>query len=120
MNTGDSIAHERAVSPLLDALGPLLQAGVFVFGSNDLYAPTPKNSLRYIWRTSAREYRRNVPNLPWDELGAGFEAAGRMNASNRRGRVKVGDLDIAPRHPACPGRPAGRPTRSRPRLRDGR
>jgi predicted MPP superfamily phosphohydrolase len=95
VNTGDSIAHEQAVGPLLDALGPLLaRPGVFVFGSNDLYAPTPKNPLRYIWRTSGHEHRQNVPNLPWDELGAGLEAAGWMNASNRRGRIKVGDLDI--------------------------
>jgi uncharacterized protein len=95
VNTGDSIAHERAVLPLLDALGPLLaRPGVFVFGSNDLYAPTPKNPLRYIWQTSAREHSQHVPNLPWDELGAGLEAAGWMNASNRRGRLKVGDLDV--------------------------
>src|SRR5215813_1186662 len=39
VNTGDSIAHVNAVGPLLDALGPLLERpGVFVFGSNDLYA----------------------------------------------------------------------------------
>jgi uncharacterized protein len=95
VNTGDSIAHVNAVGPLLDALGPLLERpGVFVFGSNDLYAPAPRNPARYIWRTSTDEHRQHVPNLPWDDLGAGMEAAGWMNASNRRGRVKVGDIDI--------------------------
>lgn len=95
VNTGDTIAHERAVGPLLDALGPLLdRPGVFVFGSNDLYAPMPRNPARYIWRASTDEHRQHVPNLPWAELGAGLEAAGWMNASNKRGRIKVGDADI--------------------------
>jgi predicted MPP superfamily phosphohydrolase len=95
VNTGDSIAHERAVTPLLEALGPLLdRPGAFVFGSNDLYSPVPKNPTRYIWRTSTEEHRRNVPDLPWSELGAGLEAAGWMNANNSRGRIKVGDFDV--------------------------
>jgi len=95
VNTGDSIAHERAVTPLLEALGPLLdRPGVFVYGSNDLYSPMPKNPARYIWRTSSEEHKRDVPDLPWAELGAGLEAAGWMNANNRRGRIKVGDFDV--------------------------
>jgi uncharacterized protein len=95
VNTGDSIAHERAVTPLLDALGPLLdRPGVFVYGSNDLYSPTPKNPARYIWRTSADEHKRTVPDLPWAELGASLEAAGWMNANNKRSRIKVGDFDV--------------------------
>ncbi len=54
VNTGDSIAHKDAVQPLLDALGPLLdRPGVFVYGSNDLHSPVPKNPARYLWRTSA-------------------------------------------------------------------
>jgi predicted MPP superfamily phosphohydrolase len=95
VNTGDSIAHKQAVTPLLEALGPLLdRPGVFVFGSNDLYSPVPKNPTRYIWRTSAEEHRRHVPDLPWAELGSGMEAAGWMNANNSRGRIKVGDFDV--------------------------
>jgi uncharacterized protein len=95
VNTGDSISHPDAVRPLLDALGPLLdRPGVFVYGSNDLYSPTPKNPARYLWRTSADDHKRNIPDLPWAELGNGLEAAGWLNANNRRGRIKAGDLDI--------------------------
>jgi len=95
VNTGDSIAHPQAVRPLLDALGPLLdRPGVFVYGSNDLYAPTPRNPARYLWRTSAHEHRPINPDLPWAELGHGMESAGWLNANNRRGRIKAGDLDI--------------------------
>jgi predicted MPP superfamily phosphohydrolase len=95
VNTGDSISHRDAVGPFLDALGPLLdRPGVFVYGSNDLYAPTPKNPLRYLWRTSARDRDHGPPNLPWADLGAGLTAAGWLDANNRRGRIKVGQADI--------------------------
>jgi predicted MPP superfamily phosphohydrolase len=95
VNTGDSIAHAGAVQPLLDALGPLLdRPGVFVYGSNDLYSPVPKNPTRYLWRTSSDDHGRHTPDLPWAELGNGLEAAGWLNANNQRGRIKAGDLDI--------------------------
>jgi predicted MPP superfamily phosphohydrolase len=95
VNTGDSIAHRAALRPFLDALGPLLdRPGVFVYGSNDLYSPVPKNPTRYLWRTSAHEHARDIPDLPWAQLGAGMESAGWLNANNRRGRIKVGEHDI--------------------------
>jgi len=95
VNTGDSIAHAQAVQPLLDALGPLLdRPGVFVFGSNDLYSPIPKNPFRYLLDVGDRDRRRHVPDLPWAELGAGMAAAGWMDANNQRGRIKAGRLDI--------------------------
>jgi predicted MPP superfamily phosphohydrolase len=95
VNTGDSLAHPQAVGPLLDALGPLLdRPGVFVYGSNDLYSPTPRNPARYIWRTSSSDNKRHHPDLPWAELGEGMESAGWFNANNRRGRIKAGELDI--------------------------
>jgi uncharacterized protein len=95
VNTGDSIAHPDAVLPFLEALGPLLdRPGVFVYGSNDLYSPTPKNPARYLWRDSSLHPKRGFPDLPWAELGASMEAAGWLDANNRRGRIKAGDLDI--------------------------
>jgi predicted MPP superfamily phosphohydrolase len=95
VNTGDSIASARAVEPFLDALGPLLnRPGVFVYGSNDLYSPAPKNPLRYLWRDSSHEHLRHIPDLPWAELGEGMTAAGWLDVNNRRGRLKAGDLDI--------------------------
>jgi uncharacterized protein len=95
VNTGDSIAHTQAVQPFLTALGPLLdRPGIFVYGSNDLYSPTPKNPLRYLVTTSALDHKRHIPDLPWAELGAGMVAAGWMDATNQRGRLKAGGLDI--------------------------
>ncbi|HEY1639736.1 MAG TPA: metallophosphoesterase [Streptosporangiaceae bacterium] len=95
INTGDSIAHRDAIGPLLDALGPLLdRPGAFVYGSNDLYVPKPKNPARYLWRTSASDSHRHTPDLPWIELGERMAARGWLDANNHRGRIKAGDLDI--------------------------
>jgi uncharacterized protein len=95
VNTGDTIAHRDAIGPVLEALGPLLdRPGVFVYGSNDLFAPKPKNPLRYLWRTSADDHQRYPPDLPWADLGAALTAAGWLDANNRRGRLKVGQADI--------------------------
>jgi predicted MPP superfamily phosphohydrolase len=96
VNTGDSIAAPDAIGPLLEALGPLLDwPGVFVYGSNDLYSPKPKNPARYLWRTSANEHERDAPDLPWEKLGEEFTAAGWLDLNNRRGRLTVNGLDIA-------------------------
>ena len=93
VNTGDSIAHAEAVQPLLDALGPLLdRPGVFVYGSNDIYAPIPHNPFRYFRGPSKK--RRDVPELPWAELGSGLAAAGWLDVNSARGRIKAGNLDI--------------------------
>src|SRR5215467_5978979 len=95
VNTGDSIAHKGAIQPFIAALGPLLQRpGVFVYGSNDLYSPIPKNPLLYLYESPDQARRRHIPDLPWADLGEGMAAAGWLDVNNQRGRVKAGDLDI--------------------------
>ena len=95
VNTGDTIAHPDAVPAYLHAVEPLLaRPGVFVYGSNDLYAPHFKNPARYLWRTSKRDVLRHEPTLPWEELGASMTAAGWLDMNNRVARIKVGDLDV--------------------------
>jgi predicted MPP superfamily phosphohydrolase len=96
VNTGDSIASPRAVTHVIDALGPLLdRPGAFVYGSNDLFSPKPKNPLVYLWRTSALDHDREEPDLPWEQLGEELSSAGWLDLNNRRGRLKAGELDIA-------------------------
>jgi predicted MPP superfamily phosphohydrolase len=96
VNTGDSISHPDAIGPFLDLLGPLLdRPGVFVYGSNDMYSPVPKNPARYLWRTSRTDYnRRTVPDLPYKELGAAMTAAGWLDLNNHVGSLKVGDTEV--------------------------
>ncbi len=96
VNTGDSIASPVAVEPLTESLGPLRERpGVFVYGSNDLYSPKPRNPARYLWRTSAGEHREDTPDLPWEKLGEELSAKGWLDLNNRRGRLVAGGLDIA-------------------------
>ena len=96
VNTGDSIASAEAVGPLLDSLGPLLDVpGMFVYGSNDLYSPIPRNPARYLWRTSAGDHERTEPDLPWEKLGGELTAAGWVDLNNQRGKLTVRGLDIA-------------------------
>jgi uncharacterized protein len=96
VNTGDSVAHPQAVRCFLDSLGPLLdRPGVFVLGSNDLYAPVPLNPLRYLWRTSSDWHKRKRPDLPWQKLRDGMVSAGWLDLDNKRAQLKAGGLNIA-------------------------
>jgi len=49
VSTGDFISHKVGIKPLISALGELLDTpGLFVFGSNDYYAPRFKNPFSYL------------------------------------------------------------------------
>jgi hypothetical protein len=62
IDTGDNLAHPGAVPYALDALGPLLdRPGAFVLGSNDYWAPRPKNPLRYLVQNERRSTARRCP-----------------------------------------------------------
>ena len=96
VNTGDSIAHPQSVRVFLDSLGPLLdRPGVFVLGSNDLYAPEPFNPARYLLGPSSRRRRKKEPDLPWEKLRDGMTAAGWLDLDNQQGQLTAGGLDIA-------------------------
>jgi uncharacterized protein len=94
VNTGDNLAHLDAVPSVLDALGPLLSLpGVFVMGSNDYYAPVPKNPARYLSDRRSRPRDPGIP-LPWGSLRDGMLAAGWLDLDNARGRVKLDHREI--------------------------
>jgi predicted MPP superfamily phosphohydrolase len=93
VNTGDTIAHPDVVPFALEMLEPLFAfPGVFVFGSNDYYAPRPKNPARYLWESESPRIFGHP--LPWPQLRDGMVEAGWLDLSNRRDRVKVGGLDV--------------------------
>ena len=49
ISTGDFLAHKDAVTTAISALDELLDLpGLFVFGSNDYYAPSFKNPFSYL------------------------------------------------------------------------
>lgn len=92
VNTGDNLAHPRAVPTALAALGPLLdRPGLFVFGSNDYYGPTFKNPARYLWKSTKRNHGEP---LPWRDLRAALLERGWLDATHAQHRVTAGGLTI--------------------------
>ncbi len=95
VDTGDNLAHRDAVPVVTDALGPLLDVpGVFVHGSNDYFEPSFRNPFAYLLPDTGKRHT-DVPELPWRELSRTFTDAGWLDLTNTRGRVRVGDLDLA-------------------------
>lgn len=83
VNTGDNLAHTKAVPATLRALGPLLdRPGLFVFGSNDYYAPKPKNPARYLLPSSKTRRIRGTP-LPWRDLRAAMTEHGWLDLTHQ-------------------------------------
>jgi predicted MPP superfamily phosphohydrolase len=94
VSTGDSLAHLDAVPAVLDAHAPLLERpGVFVLGSNDYFAPRPKNPARYFLPSGGTRRIHGI-RLPTDELVGGFRDAGWLDLTNRRGELKVNGLRL--------------------------
>jgi predicted MPP superfamily phosphohydrolase len=96
VDTGDHIAHQDSVPVLLDAFRELLELpGVFVFGSNDYFAPVLKNPARYLLPSRTIETPDQL--LPHAELRAALAERGWLDLSNRRARLDVNGsrLDFA-------------------------
>lgn len=93
VNTGDNLAHRHAVPAVLRALGPLLdRPGVFVFGSNDYYAPRPKNPVRYLVKSKRKIH--GIP-LPWRDLRAALIERGWHDLTHVRQLLTVDGQSIA-------------------------
>jgi predicted MPP superfamily phosphohydrolase len=97
IDTGDNIASAAAVPVLAEAIAPLLRRpGAFVMGSNDMFAPMPKNPARYLLPdprpaglTEPRE-----PTLPTAELAARLGAHGWKDLTNTRATIELGGLEV--------------------------
>ena len=89
INTGDNISHPNAVGFVLRSLGRLLDVpGVFVWGSNDYYAPTVKNPLRYLTERG-KPPRPGKDKLPWEDLGRAFSDRGWVDLTHERAVLEV-------------------------------
>lgn len=91
VDTGDNIAHPDSIDVALEAFEPLFDVpGVFVMGSNDYWAPTFKNPLRYVIHGSSRHFSGGDPQpLPTHRLTAGLEAGGWTDLTNARAVLDV-------------------------------
>lgn len=93
VNTGDNLAHQKAVPAVVQALSGLLsRPGLFVFGSNDYFAPVPKNPLKYFKKDHKRVHG---DPLPWQDLRAAFTERGWHDLTHVRRDVEVAGIKIA-------------------------
>lgn len=114
VNTGDNLGSAHGVPATLatyDAFAGI--PGFFVLGSNDYYAPTLKNPLRYLFPQHKRVVGK--PN-PWRELVAGMVDRGWTDLTNCRTTLEVrgrtvsfagiDDPHLKADDPAVPAQPA--------------
>jgi uncharacterized protein len=93
INTGDNLAAHDAVPSMLEALEPLLALpGAFVMGSNDYYAPKPKNPARYLFPDKGKRFHGDP--LPWRDLRDAMVAAGWVDCNNQQGWLHAGGRRI--------------------------
>lgn len=93
INTGDNLSDKRSVPDVLRALRPLLRRpGMFVFGTNDYWAPRPVNPFGYLTHT---RHEPSYVDLPWRDMRAGFLEHGWLDANQARHEFKVGKVRIA-------------------------
>jgi predicted MPP superfamily phosphohydrolase len=96
ISTGDFLAHKDAVGPVLDALGDLLDLpGLFVFGSNDYYAPSFKNPFSYLMKDDGS--RKLGAKLPWQKLQKQLTKAGWKDLNHNKVKLKINGVVIEAR-----------------------
>lgn len=96
ISTGDFLADMQAVPTVLDALDQLLDVpGLYVFGSNDYFAPKPKNPLKYLLPDHGK--RIHGEDLPWPELDKGLSDRGWINLNKSRSTLRVKETVIEAR-----------------------
>ncbi|MFT4009643.1 MAG: metallophosphoesterase [Nocardioidaceae bacterium] len=95
VNTGDNFGHAEALPSIIEAYDGLLDVpGVFVFGSNDYFAPTPRNPVQYLLPDRGHRHVRS-PTLPWPDLRDELEQRGWAPLWNRTETLEVAGVRLA-------------------------
>ncbi|WP_406249288.1 metallophosphoesterase [Microbacterium sp. M] len=94
INTGDNLGHERGIEGLRRAFAPLAGIpGVFVHGSNDVLAPSPRNPLKYFTGPSERPEEPDF--LDTDAMNHYFtDELGWTDLNNTAARLRVAGTDV--------------------------
>ncbi len=96
ISTGDFLAHQDAVPTVLEALADLLDIpGLFVFGSNDYYAPKPKNPFSYLMKDHGK--RIIGEELPWRGLSKSLTDLGWIDLNHAKAMLEINGTKIEAR-----------------------
>ena len=92
--TGDLLSDDAGFDEFMSALSGLTSLpGVFVFGSNDYFAPALGNPLAYLVRPSDARRPRGR-QLNWRRVRDALTAAGWQRLDNRRTQLRVSGLAV--------------------------
>jgi predicted MPP superfamily phosphohydrolase len=96
INTGDNLGHPKAINSVLESLNPLTGIpGVFVNGSNDIYAPSKRNPVMYLLKPSERHREDEVHlKLDTDSLISGFKSFGWQDLNNSSAKININGVNI--------------------------
>ena len=93
ISTGDFLAHRDAPVTALNALNELLDIpGLYVFGSNDYYAPKFKNPLSYLKKDDG--IRKLGSKLAIEDFDTELKARGWINLNNQRSSIEIKGVQI--------------------------
>jgi predicted MPP superfamily phosphohydrolase len=96
ISTGDFLASVDAVPVVLVALDQLLDIpGLYVFGSNDYFAPRLKNPLLYLTPDNGKRIQGDP--LPWYQLDHGLSSRGWKNINSSRVTLEIHGTTIEAR-----------------------
>lgn len=94
VNTGDNLGHEHGLDGIRRAFAPLAGIpGVFVHGSNDVAAPSPRNPFRYFLGPSKKHHKPAL--LDTDAMDRYFtDELGWTALNNAAARLTVAGTDV--------------------------
>jgi predicted MPP superfamily phosphohydrolase len=94
INTGDNLGHVNAIPATLSALESLANIpGVFVHGSNDMFAPSKRNPFKYLTAPS-KAHSSSSSKLDTNALTAGFINFGWKDLNNKSASLNVNGLNL--------------------------
>jgi predicted MPP superfamily phosphohydrolase len=96
ISTGDFLAHKQGIKPVINALDKLLDIpGLFVFGSNDYYAPRFKNPFSYLLPDGGE--RKLGEKLNWQLLQRKLTDRGWKDLNHHKVKIKINSVVIEAR-----------------------
>ena len=94
VNTGDNLSHAEAIPLALEAFSAFEGVpGVFVLGSNDYFAPRPRNPVLYLTPQHATGAGKTT-RLPTEDLVKGMLDLGWTDLTNTRATLPLGGMSV--------------------------